>query len=176
MYIEFPDGEADSVDWDDWPDQCYLFCDATFPYADGSWSCPASLTSPLGADLQVMETLDTEVGRIVSVILKDDGPLEWPGAVPDELKTLIQSIADEVKISEEDLERDSYVDLGAYKAYLFEVVARSPTFMTETHGEDDGDTPGSTSAYRLYWDSEPTEAMKHFIIEINKDVAALRAI
>ena len=28
--------KLERVEWDEWPDQCFLFCDATFPYADGS--------------------------------------------------------------------------------------------------------------------------------------------
>jgi hypothetical protein len=176
MYIEFPDGEEGSVDWDDWPNQCFLFCDATFPYADGSTSCPATLSSPLGFDLQVMQVLDAEVERVIFKILKGDGPSEWPPSMPEELKSLIQSISDGAKVFEGELERDSYVDLAAYKEYLGDVVDRSPTFMTETHAEDEGYRPGSTSAYRLYWDSEPSEAIARFIEEINKDVAALKAV
>jgi len=176
MYIEFPDEEADSVDWEDWPDQCFLLCDATFPYADGMSSCPATLTSPSGADLQVMEELDAEIERVVVKTLKGDCPGEWSSAIPGELKMLIQSISGKAKFAGEDLERDAYVDLAAYKEYLFEVVARSPTFMTETHGEDEGGMPGGTSGYRLYWDSEPSEATKHFINEINEDAAALKAV
>lgn len=177
MYIEFPDGEADSVDWDDWPGQCFLFCDATFPFADGDSSCPACLTSPQqDAGLQVMEALDAEITRVVTKKITDNHSDEWPTSISQELKTLVQSISGGARFVDDDLKRDSYVDLAAYKEYLFEVVARSPTFMTETHGEDDGAPPGCTSAYRLYWDSDPSEALSHFIKEINKDAAALKAV
>jgi len=36
--------------------------------------------------------------------------------------------------------------------------------------------PGSTSAYRLYWDGDPSEAISHFIEEINRDGTALKAV
>ena len=176
MYVEFPDGEADSVDWEDWPEKCFLLCDATFPFADGMSSCPATLTSPQGTDLQVMDVLDAEIERVITKMLPDDSFDKLPNSILVDLQTLLKSISNGAKLAGEELERDSYVDLAAYKEYLFEVIARSPTFVTETHGEDDGDTPGSTSAYRLYWDSEPSEAISHFIMEINKDVAALKAI
>jgi len=46
MYIQFPDGDERSLEWDEWPDQCFLICDAKFPYADGMSSFPATLTLP----------------------------------------------------------------------------------------------------------------------------------
>ena len=174
MYIEFPYGEADSVDWDDWPEQCFLLCYATFPFANDEFSYPATLISPKGTDLEVIDFLDSEIERVIAKTLTDETPDELLNSISEELETLLRSISSESKFADGELECDSYVDLAAYKEYLSEVVIRSPTFMIETHGEDEGAPPDCKSCYRLHWDSEPSQASLRFIKEINNDITLLR--
>lgn len=176
MYMEFPDGEAASVDWDDWPDECFLYCDATFPYAEDGLACPAGVFSPAGEDVGMLGDLDSEVSRVIANRLSGDAPQAILDTLPSDIRCLIVSISQEAKMLDGEIERDDYVDLAAYKEYLGDVMSYSGTYITETHGEDEGRGPGGTSGYRLYWDSSPSDAIKSFRKHIARDIAELQKL
>jgi hypothetical protein len=176
VYMEFPDGEAKSVEWDDWPNECFLHCDATFPFPDGMSACPAGVYCSTGESPDALEELDAEISRVTLRKLNGKITQNPIGRLSNNLKFLVESIAEHATFEGGELARDGYTDLAAYKEYLGEVVSYSPTYISETHGEDEGAGPGGTSGYRLYWDSSPAKALKAFTAHITKDVEELKKL
>ena len=104
MYMEFPDGNGVSVDWDDWPDECFLYCDATFPYADGNPNCPAAVFSPTGEDVDILGDLDGEILRVVANRLSGDTPQASLDTLPTDIQCLVASISEVARISDGEIE------------------------------------------------------------------------
>jgi hypothetical protein len=176
MYMEFPDGEGVSVDWDDWPDECFLYCDATFPYAEGDPDCPAAVYSPTGEDVGILGDLDSEISRVVANRLSGVTPQASNDTLPTGIKCLFASISEAANFSDGEIERDADADLASYKEYLGDVVSGSATYITETQGEDEGGMPGTSSGYRLYWDRSPSDAIKSFHKRVADDIDELKKI
>jgi hypothetical protein len=185
MYIEYPEEYinvyledekqiSDSIKCSAMPDECFLICNATFPYAKADYRCPAGVYTQTDVPLDFFENMDIALERAVigkltgtiSQTVLDD--LSWgPGY-------LISSIAAGSTFLNGVLARDPYVDCSAFLEYIRGIASESMEHIGESHGEDEGGGPGSTSGYLLFWDHSPSDAIQFVRNTVISDIAELQ--
>ncbi len=164
--ITFPDGTIKEVEWEEWPKECFIFCRD----AEGTVDCPVDVLSPFDESFDILANISGQVGRIIEGLLKKTITEKTLGKLPERLQELINNTAEGSILLEEKL----YIqgdDAAPFREYLYEVAYQSPTFMTCTDAEDTNERPMMASPYRLYWDSNPSEAIKLFLQIISSDLA-----
>ena len=172
MLVDLPSGETQSLEADNWPPECFLYIDATFPDADGmGW--PVSLFTMQDVRLDAVEDLYITIQEVIVSSFSSPGAFT---TLPEPLFSLVEALKNSSTPEDGELARDEYVWLAAYCEYFSEIAKRHPTFSAFTHGEDEGAGPGMTSAYLLFWDRAPEKALSHLLQQVAEDAARLRAI
>jgi hypothetical protein len=174
VYLEDEHRISDSIKWSAIPKECFLICNATFPYAKAGYNCPAGVYTQTDTPLDFFEDINIAIERAVKGKLTGTISQTVLDNLPWGPGYLISSIAAESTFLNGVLTRDPYVDCSAFLEYIRGIASESMECIGESHGEDEGGRPGTTSGYLLFWDHEPSDAIEFVRSTVISDIAELQ--